>query len=106
MFDALDETLPGDTLAAVAARMRQRRKGMHLTQAQLAQKAGVSLASLKRFEQSHQISLQSLVKLAFALDCEADFDALFAQPAYGSIDDVIAARKKTLDAAKGSNGIR
>lgn len=91
----LDQKLPGDILEEVAARMVRRRKDLHLTQAELAQKSGVSLGSLKRFEQQHQISLQSLVKLAFALDCEDDFDALFAGRAYQSIDDVIAASKNS-----------
>jgi len=70
-------------------RFRLRRKEHRLSQAALAEKADVSLGSLKRFESSGEISLTSLIKLAFALGYEKDFDELFAQTHYRSIEDVI-----------------
>ena len=73
----------------IAERARKKRKAYNLTQGQLAQKSGVSLGSLKRFERTGEISLSSLVKIAFALDCEDDFDALFARKEYSSIQEVI-----------------
>ena len=85
--------LPGEVAAGVACRVAARRKELGLSQAALAERSGVSLGSLKRFERLHQISLSSLVKLAFALDCERDFEALFSQRRYASIDDVVAAGK-------------
>ncbi|RSX57221.1 helix-turn-helix domain-containing protein [Bifidobacterium samirii] len=93
MFDLLDAPMPGDVTAAIAQRMTARRKERGLSQPALAERSGVSLGSIRRFEQIHEISLSALVRIAFALDCEQDFDALFAQPHYGSIDDVIAAAK-------------
>ena len=78
------------TCAELAERVRARRKEQGLTQAQLAAKSGVSLGSLKRFEQQHEISLASLVRLAAALGCQDDFDALFSRRSYRSIDEVIA----------------
>ena len=89
MISLVDNKLPGEVLEGVAKRMVARRKSLGLTQAQLAEKSGVSLASIKRFERIHQISLASLVNIAFALRCEQDFDALFARQEYASIDDVI-----------------
>lgn len=74
----------------LAARIKQRRKERGLTQAALAQKAGVSLASYKRFEQKGLISLQSLIAISLALNCESDFDSLFSRKTYASIDEVIA----------------
>lgn len=85
----LDHKLPGEVLEGVAKRMVARRKSLGLTQAKLAEKSGVSLASVKRFERIHQISFASLVNIAFALRCEDDFDVLFAHQEYASIDDVI-----------------
>lgn len=64
-----------------------------MTQAQLAKKAGMSLGSLRRFEQLHEISLTSLINIAFALGCEGDFEALFATPYYETLEDVERARK-------------
>ena len=79
--------MPGDVSAAIAERMVARRKEHKLSQTALARKSGVSLGSIRRFEQQHEISLT-------ALSCEQDFEALFSQPYYATIDDVIAARER------------
>ena len=81
--------LPGEVMREVAAREKALRKARHLTQDQLAEKAGVSLGSFRRFEQTGQVSFESLVALSFALGCELELDALFAKPAYSSIEEVI-----------------
>ena len=60
-----------------------------ITQVQLAKYSDVSLGSLKRFERTGEISLTSLVKIAFALGCEDDFESLFARKGYASIEEVI-----------------
>lgn len=92
-----EQKMPSELVRDVAGRVRQRRKELGMTQAQLAEKAGMSLPSYKRFEQKGLISFQSLAAVAIALRCEADFDELFAKRAYRSIDEVIAetrARKR------------
>lgn len=73
----------------IVKRMRARRKEKKLTQVELSRLAGVSLGSLKRFEQTGNISLNSLIKIAFVLDCQEDFDSLFAKKGYSSIQEVI-----------------
>lgn len=83
-----------ETSAAIAERMRARRKELGLSQAALSERSGVSLGSLKRFERDHEISLSSLIKLAMALGYQDDFDALFARRAYRSIEEVIADGRK------------
>lgn len=80
---------PADISTQIANRMQKKRKANKLTQIQLAEKSGVSLGSIKRFERLGEISLSSLVKIAFILDCEDDFDALFARKEYRSIQEVI-----------------
>ena len=94
MHFLLDEPLPGDVTKALAERMVQRRKEHHMSQPQLAKASNVSLGSIRRFEQIHEISLTSLVNIAFALGCEADFAGLFATPYYETLEDVEAARKR------------
>lgn len=94
MINLDDYKLPGEVLGDIAKRMVLKRKALGLTQAKLAEKSGVSLASIKRFERLHQISLASLVNIAFTLNCADDFDALFARPTYASIEDVIKDSKK------------
>lgn len=84
------DRLPGVVMQQVADREKAQRKAKRLTQAQLADKARVSLGSLRRFEQTGQISFESLVALSFALGCDPELDGLFAKPAYSSIKEVIA----------------
>ena len=73
----------------IAANAKKQRKAAKLTQKQLALKSGVSLGSLKRFEASGAISLASLLKIAFALGCEKDFEELFKSYQYHSIQEII-----------------
>lgn len=80
---------PNEVNKDIAKRMRERRKEKKLSQIRLSERSDVSLGSLKRFERTGEISLSSLVKIAFALDCEDDFDFLFAQKGYSSIQEVI-----------------
>lgn len=88
-----EQKTPPEIVLGVAQRVKQRRKERGLTQAQLAKKSGMSLASYKRFEQKGLVSFQSLAAIAIALRCESDFDNLFAQETYQSIDEVIAKTK-------------
>ena len=76
---------PKDVNNDIVKRMRARRKEKKLTQVELSRLAGVSLGSLKRFEQTGNISLNSLIKIA----CQEDFDSLFAKKGYSSIQEVI-----------------
>ena len=71
--------------------MRKRKK---ITQKQLAARSGVSLGSLKRFEQSGEISLQSLTKIAIALDVENELEDLFDNVPFASIEEVINEQTK------------
>ena len=86
--------LPGHMMQEVATREKALRKAKRFTQGELAEKAGVSLGSLRRFEQTGRISFESLVALSFALGCESELDGLFAKPAYSSIEEVIADARK------------
>lgn len=89
MNNILSLLSPGEVSMNIAARMRERRKERKLSQVQLSRRSDVSLGSLKRFERTGEISLSSLVKLAFALGCESDFDSLFSKRGYSSIQEVI-----------------
>ena len=81
--------LPGQMQKQVAQQAKTRRKRLGYTQAQLAERSGVSLGSLRRFEQTGDISFSGLVALAYTLNCQSDLEQLFAAPAYRSIQEVI-----------------
>lgn len=78
----------------IVKRMIRLRKRKKLSQKELAAKSGVSLGSLKRFEQSGEISLQSFTKLAIALGVEDELDNLFTEVPFESIEEVI--REQTI----------
>jgi len=71
--------IPSDIQSALAERFRKLRKAEGYSQAEMAQRSGVSLGSLKRFELTGQISLESLLKLAYLLDRLDDFKSVFVQ---------------------------
>ena len=73
----------------IALQAKQCRKRQKLSQEELSKKAGVSLGSLKRFEQTGEIALAALLKLAYTLDCLDDFAELFAHYEYKNIEEVI-----------------
>ena len=68
-------------------RERQRRKKMHLSQRDLANKSGVSYASIRRFENIGEISFNSLLKIANALGCLEEFNSIFKLPVVKSLKD-------------------
>ena len=63
-----------DIMQELKDKFKVQRKSLGYTQQELATRSGVSLGSLKRFESSGQISLESLLKLAFILECLGDFE--------------------------------
>ncbi len=71
------------------ARFQAVRRMAKVSQSVLAVRSGVSLGSIKRFERTGEISLVSLIKLAYALGYEEDFNQLFMRKNYQSIFDVV-----------------
>lgn len=69
--------VPSQVQLELASRFRETRRNKKVSQSQLANKSGVSLGSIKRFEQTGQISLESLLKLAHLFDRLSDFDTVF-----------------------------
>lgn len=80
---------PGDVAMQIAARVKARRLELNLTQEGLAKRAGLKFATYRRFEQTGEISLRGLIQIGFALNSLSDFDTLFAQKQYQSLDDVL-----------------
>jgi len=70
---AININSPAQMMEQLKERFKAKRLSLGLTQEGLANKSGVSLGSLKRFETTGQISLESLLSLAFVLDCLDDF---------------------------------
>jgi len=75
MLSFLPKT-PSQMQEELKVKFRAKRKALKITQEELSMKSGVSLGSLKRFESSGQISLESFLKLAFMLECLEDFEEI------------------------------
>ena len=88
---ALTLKTPPEYALDLAARVRARRLERNLTQLGLAQRSGVSLPSLKRFERTGQVALVSLIRIAMALDATAELDHLFAPNPLRSLSQLDAA---------------
>ena len=90
MLSFLPKT-PTDVMHELSAKFKKRRKSFGLTQTELATRSGMSLGSLKRFEGSGQIALESLLKLALVLECLGDFSGVCCEEEerFGSIEEVV-----------------
>ena len=88
LTDFVSIKTPDSTISELVYRFRARRKEMKLSREALAKESKVSFASLRRFEETGEISLTSLVKLANAMGMLDDFDKLFVTPKVKSIKDL------------------
>jgi transcriptional regulator with XRE-family HTH domain len=78
-----------EVMVGVAARMKRRRIDANLTQRELASRSGVSFSTLRMFEEKGKASFEAVVKLAFALEAEAEFEKLFPARPPITLDDVV-----------------
>lgn len=80
---------PSEIALHLAKRVKRIRKYKKITQKQLAARSNVSYGALKKFEQTGEISLVSLVKIAMEMNLTDEINALFSQPVYMNIDEVL-----------------
>ena len=92
---AINIHTPADVAMQIAARVKARRLELNLTQEGLATRAGVKFATYRRFEQTGEISLKGLLQIGFALNTLSEFDVLFAQKQYQTLDDVLNEKRVT-----------
>lgn len=80
---------PTDITKELAAKIKSVRKRKKITQKQLAARSNVAYATLRKFEQTGQISLESFVKIVMELGMTSEIDNLFSKPIYNSIEEVV-----------------
>lgn len=85
---------PPEALHLLAVRFKALRLQAGYKRSTLAQHAGVTLASLKRFEGTGQVSLTNLLRLAHALGRLPDFADLFVAPQAASLAELRDQTKK------------
>ena len=77
---------PSDVLQILAKRHQVLRKKIGYSQQELADRSGVSLGSIKRFERTGLISLESLLKLVHVLNRLDDFEKVLENQ--NNLDDI------------------
>lgn len=80
-----------EIMGELGGRVRDRRRRLHLTQAEAAARAGVAYGTWRRLETRGRASMEDFVRAAIALRAEDDLDALFAPPAAASLDELLQA---------------
>lgn len=84
-----------EALSQTAATIRQHRISQNLTQEDLAHKSGVAPATLRKFERTGLIALESFFKLAAALGLlENILTAIAPKDEYASLDEMMKENKK------------
>ncbi|QIV95710.1 XRE family transcriptional regulator [Allofrancisella inopinata] len=76
----------------IAKRAQAKRLSLNLSQQTLSKVSGVSYGTLKKFERTGQISLESLLKIAIVLDEFEKFEQLFVKKAEelpASLDELL-----------------
>jgi transcriptional regulator with XRE-family HTH domain len=82
-------TSPSEILEGAAFRMKRRRIDLNLTQRELASRSGVSYGSLRLFEETGKASFEAVVKIAFALEAETEFETLFPPRPAKTLDEIV-----------------
>ena len=80
LSDIFHEKSIEERMNDLASRFKVYRKKAKLTQLELADRSGVSYGTIKRFERTGKISLESLWQLAIAIGCDDQLDHIFSEP--------------------------
>lgn len=72
----------------LASRVKALRLERGWTQREIAERAGLTLATYRRFERSGRVSLDRLLKLAVVLDARDGFERLFVRPPARSLAEL------------------
>lgn len=84
-----------DIAQSIAADFRKRRIEKNLTREQVAEKSGVAISNIVRFEQKGFISLKNLIGIALALEYASEIKNIFAEPKYSTMEELMQIRRNT-----------
>ena len=85
---------PSEISKALSNRVKQTRIRRSITQEELAERSGVSFGSVKRFEQTGEISLKHLILISKVLRCSEQWDELFSLSNYESMEELLKEKEK------------
>lgn len=85
---------PVQIIRGIGTRIRDHRLARGWTQAELAERSGVSLSTLKLLEREGKGSLQRLTKIAVILDLDSELRALFSEPQQYDSNETVERTKR------------
>lgn len=77
----------------IAHDFRKRRIEKNITREQVAEKSGISISNIIRFEQKGLISLKNLIGIAIAMGYTSEIRHIFAEPKYSTMEELTEIRK-------------
>ncbi|MBQ8336086.1 MAG: helix-turn-helix transcriptional regulator [Bacteroidaceae bacterium] len=84
-----------DIAKKLAADFRARRIEKNLTREQVAEKSGVAVSNIIRFEQKGLISLKNLIGIAMAMEYTSEIKNIFDKPKYSTMEELTQIRKNS-----------
>lgn len=84
-----------DIARGLADDFRKRRVEKNLTREQVAEKSGVAVSNIVRFEQKGLISLKNLIGIAMAVGYTSEIKSIFSEPKYSTMEELMQIRKNT-----------
>ena len=82
-----------DIARTLANDFRKRRIEKNLTRELVAEKSGVAVSNVVRFEQKGLISLKNLIGLAMAMGYTSEVKNIFSEPKYSTMEELTQIRK-------------
>ena len=79
---------PDEIAMEIAHDFRRRRIEKNLTREQVADKSGVAVSNITRFEQKGLISLKNLIGIAMTLEYTSEIKNIFSQPKYSTMEEL------------------
>ncbi len=102
MIMRFDFYTPTEIVNILGERLKKQRLTLNLTQAELANKAGIGLSTVARIESGDGGTLDNVIRLAIALGLINEFSTLF-EPQPDTIKDIINQQNLRQRASKANN---
>ena len=84
----VDRKMPGEVALLLAGKSKNLRLFKGYTRKTVSKMSGVPESTIKYFETTGKVSLESILKIAFVLDVLPSFEALFDLPEAGTIAEI------------------
>lgn len=82
-----------DIARMLADDFRKRRIEKNMMREQVAEKSGVAVSNIVRFEQKGLISLKNLIGIAMAMEYTSEIKNIFAEPKYSTMEELTQIRR-------------